>query len=207
MNTCLQHSDSAKDVAAEAGVIEAAVTILGNILRKRAATSPIDGVVNGAQLLKTLIGGGGSAFARKERFTRAGGLALMDAVLSACHPHTSANLQLRSIAETAKNITTMTTIGVGGATVFTSLVPCSNTGCTAARASKCGTCGAPYCSPACQRAHWPVHKKECKRRSREAAEAAAARGAEPAPEESDAAGGFGVNVSMSSVTCCAAVDL
>jgi len=54
MNTCLQHSDSAKDVAAEAGVIEAAVTILGDILRKRAADEPHRRGMNGAQLLRHL---------------------------------------------------------------------------------------------------------------------------------------------------------
>lgn len=40
------------------------------------------------------------------------------------------------------------------------------------RLLKCGRCkGVRYCGPECQKAHWPVHKQECKRLAAQAAAA------------------------------------
>jgi hypothetical protein len=40
--------------------------------------------------------------------------------------------------------------------------PCSGPGCSARTTQRCARCsGACYCSVACQRAHWPVHKRVC----------------------------------------------
>jgi hypothetical protein len=40
---------------------------------------------------------------------------------------------------------------------------CSNPGCSGAGLKKCTGCKqARYCKQACQLAHWPAHKVECK---------------------------------------------
>jgi ankyrin repeat protein len=46
---------------------------------------------------------------------------------------------------------------------------CANPGCSGAGLKKCSGCLEVYfCGPACIRAHWPVHKTECRRQSAEA---------------------------------------
>ena len=41
---------------------------------------------------------------------------------------------------------------------------CANPTCDQAANDKCPTClEARYCGRACQLAHWPVHKKECRK--------------------------------------------
>jgi ankyrin repeat protein len=46
---------------------------------------------------------------------------------------------------------------------------CANPGCSGAGLKKCSGClEVFFCGPACIRAHWPVHKAECRRRSAEA---------------------------------------
>jgi hypothetical protein len=41
---------------------------------------------------------------------------------------------------------------------------CANPGCNSAGLKKCAGClKVFFCGPACIRAHWPVHKAECKR--------------------------------------------
>jgi ankyrin repeat protein len=46
---------------------------------------------------------------------------------------------------------------------------CANPGCSGAGLKKCSGClEVFFCGPACIRAHWPMHKAECRRRSAEA---------------------------------------
>jgi hypothetical protein len=166
MNACLQDSSPAKDAAANAGVVQAAVLCLASLMRQRKPGAPLltdddsGGTFNSVQLLKTLCSGAGDAAARKSAFVSAGGIDAIDAVLAACDPTNA--VVLRSNASFAKLFATSTTIGVGGVTFLTTAVPCSNPGCSAPRLSRCSACGTPYCSAACQRAHWPLHKRECK---------------------------------------------
>lgn len=47
--------------------------------------------------------------------------------------------------------------------------PCSGPGCMARTTQRCSGCaGACYCSVACQRAHWPTHKRACKGKHKQA---------------------------------------
>jgi hypothetical protein len=46
---------------------------------------------------------------------------------------------------------------------------CANPGCSGPGLKKCSGClEVSFCGPTCIRAHWPVHKAECRRRSVEA---------------------------------------
>jgi hypothetical protein len=45
---------------------------------------------------------------------------------------------------------------------------CANLDCSGAGLKKCSGClEVFFCGPACIKAHWPVHKAECRRRSAE----------------------------------------
>ena len=42
------------------------------------------------------------------------------------------------------------------------LPKCTVRACQLEGAQGCGRCLTPYCGAACQRAHWPAHKRECR---------------------------------------------
>ena len=117
------------------------------------------------QALKSFCLGGSNVTARKSALAAAGGLAAFDAVLAACEPCSPANSELRTAAMHVKLLVSTESHAVGGRLLFLTPLPCSNSDCTRALTSRCSVCSAPYCSAACQRAHWPIHKKECKARA------------------------------------------
>ncbi len=82
---------------------------------------------------------------------------------------------------------------------------CRAPGCGAPAGERCAGCsGATYCSRACQRSDWPVHKRVCARRDKNAAAGAAAAPADSVQCATAAADGESVVVDLTSARGCIA---
>ena len=172
LNECVRDSDEAKAAAHESGVIKSVVSAVRGALAGGAGRSARHSqkvnfdalvVVNGTQLCKTFCSGGSGAAARQDAFVIAGGVEVLDATLAS--PLAATDASLRETVLHAKELVSSVTSSTGRGTLVWGTLPCSNPGCERPMTSRCSRCAVPYCSPDCQRAHWPKHKAECKARA------------------------------------------
>lgn len=140
---CIQGSQALVDIAAADGTIKTAVSVVAKFMRSSGEHGAEDAVVpfvmQGTQLIESLIAESTDPEAKSKEFVRAGGL------------------ELREVASRLR--------AVLPASALPAPIACSRPGCTELFKSRCSKCATPYCSSECQRLHWTEHKLTCKART------------------------------------------